>query len=451
MGNGVPWPDTPDVEKHHAVSSVRISYEWSDNCTGRNVRVGLQIAVSELNLQVRLTIGVALVAVLGSWPGRVEAQQTRDTIWVISPDTLVATPAAADSTRPRPLRLCAGGDVTLGSNLDPVWARNAQATLWDRFARRDDPDSLLTPLHSFFAGADIVLVNIEGAIGDGSVARKCGPRSSSCFAFRQPPASALAIRRLGPDKAVVVGNVANNHSHDAGISGLATTLALLDSAGVRVTGADSVATTVITSRGDTVAFLGFYTSPESPDARDLAAVSRYVRQARQDANIVIVTMHLGAEGAAAQRTRNQTERFVGTNRGNPVAFAKAAIDAGATAVIGHGPHVLRAGEWKDSTLVLYSLGNLVNYGTFGLGEPMNHGAVACIDIAGPRRVAGAHIESTIQIAPGVVLPDWEGRSARIVDSLSRLDFSRTGITVDSAGTVGRGKAPTTTRARKPPF
>jgi capsule synthesis protein PGA_cap len=370
---------------------------------------------------------------------------------VVHPDTLVAPVAAIDSTRSRALRLCAGGDVTLGSNLDPTWASTAQTLLWDRFARRDDPDSLLAPLRGFFAGADIVLLNIEGAIGDGSVKRKCGPRSSSCYAFRQPPAAAGAIRRLGSETAVVVGNVANNHSHDAGVSGLATTLDLLDSAGVRVTGADSIATIVVTPRGDTVAFLGFYTSPESPDARDLAAVKRYVRQATNDASVVIVTMHLGAEGVNAQRTRNQSERFVGTNRGNPVAFAKAALDAGATAVIGHGPHVLRAGEWKDSSLVLYSLGNLVNYGTFGLTEPMNHGAVVCMNIPGPRRVNGVHIESTLQIAPGVVVADWDGGSARLVDSLSRLDFSRTGVTVDSEGTVGRRAAPVPPRRRKPPI
>src|SRR5205085_11970203 len=103
---------------------------------------------------------------------------------------------------------------------------------------------------------------------------------------------------------------------------------------------------------------------------------------------------LGAEGPTAQRTKNADERFVGTSRGNPVAFAKAALEAGATAVIGHGPHVLRAGEWVDSSLVLYSLGNLVNYGTFSLNEPMNHGAVACMDLIGPRSVSNARLEST---------------------------------------------------------
>jgi hypothetical protein len=152
---------------------------------------------------------------------------------------------------------------------------------------------------------------------------------------------------------------------------------------------------------------------------------------------VIVTMHLGAEGLAAQRTRDTNEVFVKTQRGNPVAFATAAIDAGATAVIGHGPHVLRAGEWRDSSLVLYSLGNFVNYGTFNLRDPMNRGAVACLEITGPRRVRSARVASTIQIAPGVVLPDVLGGSGALIDSLSRLDFPRTGVVVAPDGTLIR--------------
>lgn len=371
--------------------------------------------------------------------GRPAGAQGRDTIIQVFPDTVFATvvPAsAADSVR-KGVRLCAAGDVTLGTNLDSTWAPRAAANLWARYGRRDHPDSLLSPLRGLFSDADIVLVNVEGAIGEGLATRKCGPRSTSCYAFRSPPSAAGAIRRLGSENARVIGNVANNHSHDAGGDGLRLTKALLDSAGVQVTGADTLATPVITERGDTVAFLGFYTGSDSPDARNLAAVRRHVARAVASYGTVIVTMHLGAEGLGAQRTRDVNEIFVGTQRGNPVAFANAAVDAGATAVIGHGPHVLRAGEWRDSSLVLYSLGNFVNYGTFNLREPMNRGAVACLEIAAPRRVRGARLTSTIQIAPGVVLPDVLGGSGALIDSLSRLDFPRTGIVVAPDGILLR--------------
>lgn len=362
--------------------------------------------------------------------------QVRDTIIQVVPDTIFAQRVPVDSTK-RPLRLCAAGDVTLGTNLDSLWARNAAANLWNRYARRAEPDSLLAPLRGLFAGADLVMLNVEGAIGEGPAEKKCGPRSTSCYAFRSPSSAAAAIRSLGRENARVVGNVANNHSHDAGGSGLLLTRALLDSAGVQVTGVDTLATPVVTQRGDTVAFLGFYTGSDTPDARDLAGVRRHVARAVAAYGTVIVTMHLGAEGLGAQRTKNVNEVFVGMQRGNPVAFANAAIDAGATAVIGHGPHVLRAGEWKDSSLVLYSLGNFVNYGTFNLREPMNHGAVACFEIAGQRRVRNATLVSTIQIAPGVVVVDPQAGSAALIDSLSRLDFPHTGITVSPDGAIAR--------------
>lgn len=379
----------------------------------------------------RFGFAVALLAVVATDA----SAQIRDTVRQVFPDTLYAQPAA-DTTRPA-IRLCAVGDVTLGSNLDSLWARTASANMWQRFGRRDDPDSLLAPLRGFFSGADLVLVNVEGAIGEGPFTKKCSPKSTSCYAFRSPPSAAGAIRALGSPTARVIGNVANNHSHDVGGPGFDATTAWLDSAGVYVTGADTLATPVITHRGDTVAFLGFYTGSDSPDARNLAGVRRHVARAVDAYRTVIVTMHLGAEGVGAQRTLNKNEIGFGTPRGNPVAFADAAVSAGATAVIGHGPHVLRAGEWRDSSLVLYSLGNFVNYGTFNLRDPLNRGAVACLEIAGPRRVRAARIASTVQIAPGVVIEDWYARASVLIDSLSRLDFPRTGVAVGPDGLISR--------------
>lgn len=349
---------------------------------------------------------------------------------------------------PRPLttsfRLCAGGDVTLGSNLDSTWARTAADTLWRRFRRRADPESLITALKPFLADADLILLNVEGAIGSGRATRKCGPKSTNCYAFRSPPSAARAYRSLADSSVAVVGNIANNHARDAGDAGRDTTVALLTAAGVFVTGYDSVATAVPLSSGDTVGVLGFYTDNVAPDARNLAAVRRYVSRAAEQFEVVIVTMHLGAEGPGAQRTRNATELFLKTiDRGNPVAFADAAFRAGATMVIGHGPHVLRAAEWRDGQLALYSLGNLLTYGPFRLSEPTNRGVVACATIDSARHVSAAELRSTMQRWPGVLVPDSSNRAWKLIDSLSALDFPRSGATVDSAGMLGR-------RGRRPP-
>jgi hypothetical protein len=341
-----------------------------------------------------------------------------------------------------PIRVCAGGDVTLGTNLDPLWAKYAADTLWRQFGLRSNPDSLAPTLKPFLAGADVVLINVEGAIGSGPAPKKCGPKSTSCFAFRQPPSAAGAIRSLGADSVgVVIGNVANNHSHDAGNAGRVATIAALTNAGVNVTGADTIATPVALPSGDTIAVLGFYTDSATPDARDLRAVRRHVARAVRQYGVVIVTMHLGAEGPSAQRTRNAVELFLKTNRGNPVGFTDAAIAGGATLVIGHGPHVLRAAEWRDDRLVFYSLGNLLTYGPFKLREPTNRGAVACATIDSVRHVSNAELRPTMQLWPGVLQPDSSHRAWTLVDSLSALDFPRTGATVDSTGALGKRKRP----------
>lgn len=332
-----------------------------------------------------------------------------------------------------PVRVCSGGDVTLGSNLDPRWSRMAANRMRRSFGRSDEPESLLAPLRPLVEGADIVLVNVESAIGEGSAPSKCGPRSTRCFAFRAPPPSAPALRTLAPDR-VVVGNVANNHSRDAGNVGQDSTVALLRRAGVLVTGYDTLATAVPTPSGDTIGVLGFYTSTETPDARDTAAVRRHVARAADRYPFVIVTMHLGAEGRRAQNTRDATERFLGADRGNPVAFADAAVRGGAGLVVGHGPHVMRAIEWRDrGALIAYSLGNLLTYGPFNLREPLNRGAVLCATVDTAGRVSAASLASTVQRSPGILERDRAHRASVLVDSLSRIDFPATGARLGASG------------------
>ena len=345
---------------------------------------------------------------------------------------------------PRPItasfRICAGGDVTLGTDLDTAWARTAAERL-RQFGRRPEPDSLTAPLKQFLTGADVVLLNVEGAIGSGPTTKtKCSSKSSkagTCYAFRSPPSAARALRRVAGPKVAVIGNVANNHARDAGDAGRAATISALTAAGVRVTGKDTIATPVALANGDTIAVLGFHTEGWAPNARDLAAVRRHVARAAERYEVVVVTMHLGAEGADAQRTKNASELFLNMDRGNPVGFANAAFDGGATFVVGHGPHVLRAAEWRGNRLVFYSLGNLLTYGPFNMAEPNNRGAVACATIDSAKHVSAAELRPTMQLAPGVLLPDSSKRAWKLIDSLSALDFPRTGATVDGSGMLGR--------------
>ncbi len=86
-----------------------------------------------------------------------------------------------------------------------------------------------------------------------------------------------------------------------------------------------------------------------PDARDMAANLASVREAARQADFVIVSLH-AHESVRAER--EQAAEFIPT-------FARACIDAGAHAVIGHGPHVLRGVEYYRGRPILYSLGNFV--------------------------------------------------------------------------------------------
>jgi hypothetical protein len=344
-------------------------------------------------------------------------------------DTLASRPVRA------PVRVCAGGDVTLGTNLDSAWASRAQARMRDTLHRSDDPVALLVPLRPLFAGADLALVNVESAIGEGPSPSKCGPTSTNCFAFRAPLSSARALRSIAPH-ARVVGNLANNHANDAGRAGQDSTVAALQRAGVYVSGDDTLPTLVPLPSGDTVAVLGFYTSRETPDARDTAAVRRLVARAADQYPVVIATMHLGAEGRGAQHTADSSEIFLGFDRGNPVAFAEAAVRGGATMVIGHGPHVLRAVEWPvGGALVAYSLGNLVTYGPFVLHEPLDRGAVLCatVDITG--HVSAATLAPTVQRAAGVVARDRSRRAITLVNRLGREDFPASAAHVNARGVL----------------
>jgi poly-gamma-glutamate capsule biosynthesis protein CapA/YwtB (metallophosphatase superfamily) len=322
----------------------------------------------------------------------------------------------------------------LGSNLDTAWARAAHGS--GSPLPLPPPEGLIDPLRPLVEDAAVVLVNVEGAIGDGPVSSKCRPGSTRCYQFRQQVAAAAALRGLARDGAVI-GNVANNHAMDAGLAGFEATVRHLRDAGVIVTGSDTTPALVRLPSGDTVAFLGFSTFSAGPDARDLEGVRRHVGRAAARYPHVIVTVHNGAEGKVAQRTRDQPERFAGEDRGNPVAFARAAVEAGASVIFGHGPHVLRAVEWRGPALVVYSLGNLLTHGPFTRDEPLNRGGFACVRLSPNGGVLWGEFRSIVQQRPGVAFPDPQERAAAVVDSLSALDFPQTGARVVNGALLRR--------------
>lgn len=81
---------------------------------------------------------------------------------------------------------------------------------------------------------------------------------------------------------------------------------------------------------------------------DLDDIVKWVREARRRSDIVIASIHTHEQG----ETLTDPAQFVRE-------FAAACIEAGAAAVVGHGPHFLRPLEFHRGRPIFYSLGNFI--------------------------------------------------------------------------------------------
>ena len=277
-------------------------------------------------------------------------------------------------------------------------------------------DRALSPVAGLLRHADLTLGNLEGTLsvgGSSKCARIAGP---SCFAFQAPPSVAPQLRGLGFD----LVNQANNHSLDYGPSGRRQTISALNRAGVAHTGLPGEVT-VLKVRGTRVAFVGFAPYAYDAELLDIPAARALVRRARRIAALVVVIIHAGAEGAYRLHTPQGSEYYLGENRGSARAFAHAAIDAGASIVLGSGPHVIRGVERYRGRLIAYSLGNFVGYHTLGGGGVLSLSGILRVTLGtGGRVLAGRWIP--IALVGGLPRTDPSEARAGLVAALSRADF-----------------------------
>jgi hypothetical protein len=285
----------------------------------------------------------------------------------------------------------------------------------------------LAPVGGLLRDADVTLGNLEGTLSVGGASKCGGIGGGTCFAFQAPPSTAGQLRGLGFD----LVNQANNHSLDYGASGRSQTIAALDRAGVAQTGLPGEIT-VLRVAGTRVAFVGF--APYSFDANllDIPAAQALVRRAKARAPLVVVIIHAGAEGAGALHTPYGSESYLGEDRGNPRAFAHAVINAGASIVLGSGPHVIRGVERYRGRLIAYSLGNFVGYHTLGGGGVLSDSAILRVTLGPDGRVlAGRWI--SLGLVDGLPRPDPTNASAKLVAALSRSDFPSDHFAIQANG------------------
>jgi poly-gamma-glutamate synthesis protein (capsule biosynthesis protein) len=113
--------------------------------------------------------------------------------------------------------------------------------------------------------------------------------------------------------------------------------------------------------------------------RDAEANLRWIAEARRQADWVIFSLHSHEFGAAGELTA-ETYMEMEEPAQFAVDFARAAIDAGADVVAGHGPHLTLGVELYKGRPIFYSLGNFIfqndnmqvvpaeSYARFGLAD-----------------------------------------------------------------------------------
>jgi hypothetical protein len=303
--------------------------------------------------------------------------------------------------------------------------------------------------------ADLVIGNFEGVLGDSGTTYKCGaegrrvpdPDSAVvrspkrrreaprlCYAFLTPTALAPRLAEAGFTHL----NLANNHANDFGPEGRETTVRLLDSLGVRTFGPlGSIAVDTV-RRGDslaTVGLVGFATYPHSYDLLDIARSASVVDSVRPLVDLLVVTFHGGAEGAGALHVPEAAESLGREPRGDLRVWARAVIDAGADAVVGHGPHVLRGIEFYRGKPIAYSLGNFLTYRGFNLSGPLGLTGVLRLEAGPDMRWRSGRFVPMLQLPRRGPERDPTRAALDLVRALSREDFGASAARLDDDGEI----------------
>jgi poly-gamma-glutamate synthesis protein (capsule biosynthesis protein) len=241
-----------------------------------------------------------------------------------------------------PLRVAAVGDIMCGESFYQY--RRGPRT----FVAEMGPAFLPEQVAALLRSHDIVIGNVEAVLSDVGYR----PGSLRAHQLRANPDVAPLLREWG----LTVATVANNHILEHGRAAAIDTVRNLQAAGIGVAGAGpagrfgrGVHAHVVQHGGSSVGILAAcllderYAFDGGTPADDLIDVTR---QAASDHSTVILALHWGTE-YMSQPTRAQRE------------LARRLIDAGATAILGHHPHVAQGVAQLEGGLVAYSLGNFI--------------------------------------------------------------------------------------------
>ena len=329
--------------------------------------------------------------------------------------TVLLSPGALAG--PGGLRVMAVGDIMLGTDFPR-----------DRLPPEDGA-ALLAEAAPILRQADVAVGNLEGVLLDGGEPVKQCQNSSACYLFRTPARYANRLAESGFD----VMSLANNHAMDFGPEGATSSSAALQALGIEVAGPLGTTASWTDEGGRRIGFVAFAPNRGVESLLDVEKAREIVARLADEHDVVIVSMHAGAEGFDAMRLTFETETYYGEDRGNPVAFARAMVDAGADLVVGHGPHVPRAMEVYQGHLIAYSLGNFCTY--WGISVEREKGLAPILDVTldDYGHLVEGRIHALVQRRPLGPVLDSRGEAVTIIRHLTALDFPEGRLLIEANG------------------
>jgi len=214
-----------------------------------------------------------------------------------------------------------------------------------------DPNLPFENTRPWLSEADIAFGNLESPIVSGDIPIRRG------VVFKCLTRYVPGLVYAGFD----VLSTANNHAFDQGDRGVDFTVNYLQSHSILAVGTrkkedQASFGRVIERKGVKVGFLAYsYAAYNDGGAKENSQVATWhdpekvkeeIGQLRDNSDVVFVSLHAG------QEYRRKPER-------RKIEFARAAIEAGADAVIGHHPHWIQPVEIYRGRPIFYSLGNFV--------------------------------------------------------------------------------------------
>jgi poly-gamma-glutamate capsule biosynthesis protein CapA/YwtB (metallophosphatase superfamily) len=286
-------------------------------------------------------------------------------------------------------------------------------------------------VYTVLRDADITFGNLEGSFaGEAGTPKECKD-TTKCFVFRMPGHYVNCLVDAGFDML----SMANNHSNDFGSEGRKETEWVLETHGLAYAGSLSTPYTIVVREGVRYGLIAFAPNKGCYSINDTDQATSMVEQLQSKCDIVIVSVHGGAEGADHQNTPRTSELYLGADRGNMYEFSHLVIDAGADIVFGHGPHVTRAAEVYKDRFIIYSLGNFCTYRRFNLRGPNGIAPILKLKLARDGRFLGGEIFPVYQPGEGGVKPDPHKRVIYKLQDLTRTDFPEAPIVIDDDGKI----------------